>query len=355
MKAQHYIQFSKILILSLLALGVGWGWPVQPVLADEPDQPSTEVVVTAEPVTPTPTAEPDESGVIIDPPTTDELGEPVKSENYVPQDDAQDKPGGAIDIFDLTFVAGRYGSTDSAADLNLDGVVDIFDLTILASHYGQSEPEVGAAALPQPAPLPIVEANSKFGSFDLSVEAEQPEASVQSYYGSRPLRIGVSVNYVKIYDYMDGQTNSPPDPYAQVAVGGVSASTSIIYNRYEAWPYWRLGWWRYANFPWAPKDAFEANSYTLPINLEIRDDDGYICYGYYGCRSQFEYVDISSRLYQRAKNLTFYPASCKVVDEAGEWAYGTWLDSNRCRIYLQSWGTEWARGYVSYYVDALWE
>ena len=45
---------------------------------------------------------------------------------------------GLVDIFDLTFIASRYDSTDYTADVNADGVVDIFDLTIVASQYGQA-------------------------------------------------------------------------------------------------------------------------------------------------------------------------------------------------------------------------
>jgi hypothetical protein len=339
MQTQHSLgQLSKVVVLALLALGLlVMGWSA--ALAQGP------VEVQA-------TAEPDESGVVIDPPSAADLGQ--TSTNDRPQDDVKDQAGGPIDIFDLSFVAGRYGSNDPAADLNLDGQVDIFDLTILASHYGQTKPEAGAAAIPTPAPLPVVEANSKFGGFDLAVKGQKADTAAQ-YIRSRTLRVGVSVNYVKIYDTMDGQTNTPPDPYAVVSVGGVPVRTATVYDRYEAWPYWRLGWWRYDYFPWASSYSTEANAYSLPIGLEMRDDDGVVCYGYYGCRPRFEYVDISPVSQRWIKGLTFYPSSCMVVDEAGTRTYGAWLDANRCRVYLQSWGTEWGRGYVSYYVDALWE
>jgi hypothetical protein len=45
---------------------------------------------------------------------------------------------GLVDIFDLTFIAARYDSTDYTADVNADGLVDIFDLTLVASRYGQA-------------------------------------------------------------------------------------------------------------------------------------------------------------------------------------------------------------------------
>jgi hypothetical protein len=42
---------------------------------------------------------------------------------------------GVINIFDLSFIAARYGSTDPAADINDDGAVDIFDLVIAAGKF----------------------------------------------------------------------------------------------------------------------------------------------------------------------------------------------------------------------------
>jgi YVTN family beta-propeller protein len=44
---------------------------------------------------------------------------------------------GQVDIFDLSFIAARYDTTDPAADLNTDGQVDIFDLVIAANNFGQ--------------------------------------------------------------------------------------------------------------------------------------------------------------------------------------------------------------------------
>jgi hypothetical protein len=45
-----------------------------------------------------------------------------------------------IDIFDLTFIAAHYRSTDPTADLNADGWVDIYDLAITSGNYNQSGP-----------------------------------------------------------------------------------------------------------------------------------------------------------------------------------------------------------------------
>jgi hypothetical protein len=330
----------------------------------EPDPSTVKIIITVEPevtpgptdesgsTSPDPTVELDEIGTV-EPPSQEALGEPIKDEAYITLDDMTDEEGGVIDLFDLTFVAARYDTDDPVADINLDGTVDIFDLTILASHYGQSVPPANAVII-TPTPLPEVEASgADFGVFDLSVEAENFDTQAQYYVEQRPLGIGVSINYVKIYDAAD--STSAPDPYALVSVGYVPVRTQAIYDRYETWPYWRLGWWRYTYFPWVPSYSSAANYYHLPINLEIRDDDGYRCYGYYGCRYQYEHVDVSSLRYSYTKSLTLYPSSCMVVDEAGTRTYGYWLDSHRCRVYLQSWGSEWPRGYVSYYIDASWQ
>jgi subtilisin len=45
-----------------------------------------------------------------------------------------------IDIFDMAFMAGRYGGTDPACDINGDGSVDIFDLVIAAGNYEKRGP-----------------------------------------------------------------------------------------------------------------------------------------------------------------------------------------------------------------------
>ena len=51
------------------------------------------------------------------------------------------KPGdidtdGDVDIFDLSTLISRWGTSDAAADINDDGTVDIFDLSILLSNWG---------------------------------------------------------------------------------------------------------------------------------------------------------------------------------------------------------------------------
>ncbi|MBE7471032.1 MAG: hypothetical protein DPW09_35825 [Anaerolineae bacterium] len=45
-----------------------------------------------------------------------------------------------INILDMTYLAGRYLSTDATADLNGDGVVNILDLTLVAANYQRRGP-----------------------------------------------------------------------------------------------------------------------------------------------------------------------------------------------------------------------
>lgn len=46
----------------------------------------------------------------------------------------------AINIFDLTYMAGKMNQNDSQADLNQDGLVNIFDLVLAASNYNKQGP-----------------------------------------------------------------------------------------------------------------------------------------------------------------------------------------------------------------------
>ncbi len=45
-----------------------------------------------------------------------------------------------INIFDLSYLAGRMNTADTTADLNKDGKVNIFDLTLAAINYGKQGP-----------------------------------------------------------------------------------------------------------------------------------------------------------------------------------------------------------------------
>jgi subtilisin family serine protease len=47
---------------------------------------------------------------------------------------------GVIDIFDLAFMASRYGTKDAQADITANGLVDIFDLAIAAKNYEAQGP-----------------------------------------------------------------------------------------------------------------------------------------------------------------------------------------------------------------------
>lgn len=48
---------------------------------------------------------------------------------------------GQVNIADLAYVAGQFGSGDPQADINGDGSVDIADLAIVANHFGRHLPE----------------------------------------------------------------------------------------------------------------------------------------------------------------------------------------------------------------------
>jgi hypothetical protein len=346
MNAQHKIYRSigkVVLFISLTTLlMMGWSRAGRLALAQEPDPP-IELPPPGQPDGPDSLSPPDEA----------ELGEPVKDEAYVAADDVSEAEDGPVDIFDLAFVASRLGSTDAAADLNLDGLVNILDLAILAQSFGQAEPEAGTAAIAQPTLLPLVEAGDEFGAFELAVESDGAEVEAQCCVWRRPLLVGLGVNYVRAYDSMEH--NSAPDLYAVASVGSVAARTNVFYDRYVIQPNWRLGWWRYYSFPRTSWYAPEAGYYHVPVTLEIRDYDGRICYGFWGCRDRFELADVSPPRYQRTKSLTLYPSSCKAVDETGWSKTGYWLTSHRCRINLQSWGTEWPRAYVNYYLDVQWQ
>ncbi len=45
-----------------------------------------------------------------------------------------------INIFDLTYIASRYGTNDPLADLDANERIDIFDLSMVAGNYGQKGP-----------------------------------------------------------------------------------------------------------------------------------------------------------------------------------------------------------------------
>ena len=93
-----------------------------------PEEPDT----TVEDVTPESTPE--------EPDTTveDVTPEPTPEEEDVPEPEPYDVTGdGIVNILDLTFVASRFGESDSDADVTGDGEVNILDLVLVAQNFGK--------------------------------------------------------------------------------------------------------------------------------------------------------------------------------------------------------------------------
>lgn len=293
-------------------------------------------------------------------PVLTEDSEAIRDEGVDVQNDLTDDENGPVNIFDISFVAGLFGTNSAAADINDDGKVDIFDISALAANYGKPEAEVGAAsAIATPPPMPVVEAGEEgddFGEVIIDVEQAESDVEVQAYYQWQPFKVGLGIDHVYTWDYFDGQTKTPPDFYAVASVGGSTARTAVVPNAFNIYPYWRLGWWRYQKYPKFNYYDPAGDAYYIPITLEIRDDDGRICYGYMGCRYAHDVADASGVRYERVKRLKFYPSSCKVVDDEGRITQGRYLsnNNNRCRVYLYTAGTEWPRAAVKYYIDGQW-
>ena len=91
---------------------------------EEPDTTTEQEDTIAEDLTPEP---PPEEGVPEPPPEEDTMPEPV------PYDVTGD---GVVNILDLTFVATRFGESDSDADVTGDGTVNILDLVLIAQNFG---------------------------------------------------------------------------------------------------------------------------------------------------------------------------------------------------------------------------
>ena len=71
------------------------------------------------------------------PPEEDVIPEPSSEEDAMPEPSPYDVTGdGIVNILDLTFVASRFGGSDSDADVNDDGVVNILDLVRIAQNFG---------------------------------------------------------------------------------------------------------------------------------------------------------------------------------------------------------------------------
>ena len=81
------------------------------------------------------------------PPEEDVIPEPSSEEDAIselpPEEDAMPEPSpydvtgdGIVNILDLTFVASRFGESDSDADVTGDGVVNVLDLVLIAQNLG---------------------------------------------------------------------------------------------------------------------------------------------------------------------------------------------------------------------------
>ena len=96
-----------------------------------PAEPDT----TEEDTTPEPPAEED---VISEPSSEEDVPpEPTSEEDVMPEPSPYDVTGdGIVNILDLTFVASRFGESDSDADVTGDGVVNVLDLVLIAQNLG---------------------------------------------------------------------------------------------------------------------------------------------------------------------------------------------------------------------------
>lgn len=71
------------------------------------------------------------------PPEEDTVTEQPAKEDTIPEPLPYDVTGdGVVNILDLTFVAARFGASDSEADVTGDGIVNILDLVLIAQNFG---------------------------------------------------------------------------------------------------------------------------------------------------------------------------------------------------------------------------
>ncbi len=70
-------------------------------------------------------------------PEEDTVPEQPSKEDTMPEPSPYDVTGdGVVNILDLTFVASRFGESDSDADVTGDGTVNILDLVLIAQNFG---------------------------------------------------------------------------------------------------------------------------------------------------------------------------------------------------------------------------
>ena len=108
----------------------------------EPDVTEEEVPTETPPLEEVPT-EPSPEEDIVPEPSPEEVTPETPPEEVAPEEDVMPEPlpydltgDGIVNILDLTFVASRFGETDSDADVTGDGAVNILDLVLIAQNLG---------------------------------------------------------------------------------------------------------------------------------------------------------------------------------------------------------------------------
>ena len=114
---------------------------------EEPDPTEDDVPIETPPEEEVMPETPPEEEVIPEPPTEEIIPEPMPDEEVIPEptieEDTVPEPlpydvtgDGIVNILDLTFVASRFGESDTDADVTGDGIVNILDLVLIAQHLG---------------------------------------------------------------------------------------------------------------------------------------------------------------------------------------------------------------------------
>ena len=105
-------------------------------LLTAPEEPETVEEDTMPEPTPEEETTVTEEDVISEPSSEeDTMPEPTPEEETVPEPVPYDVTGdGIVNILDLTFVAARFGESDSDADVTGDGLVNILDLVRIAQN-----------------------------------------------------------------------------------------------------------------------------------------------------------------------------------------------------------------------------
>lgn len=99
----------------------------------------------------------------------------------------------SVDLSDLVMFAGKFGTTDSAADFNSDGKVDITDLVKFARHYGVKRETVALAstqAAPQAKTEAVIEAAPKV---ETEVATVLPETATEATLETVDAKVNATV------------------------------------------------------------------------------------------------------------------------------------------------------------------